>query len=82
MMVWDIRCPAIMCNRSNTAYQAPVLAVQVSAPTHFMHLLLHSNCKPNAMTFPLAAGRRLMRPSLNNCSATLSAAVIPGICGV
>ncbi|EIE22055.1 WD40 repeat-like protein, partial [Coccomyxa subellipsoidea C-169] len=28
MMVWDIRCPAIMCNRSNTAYQAPVLAVQ------------------------------------------------------
>ena len=30
MMVWDVRCPAIMCNRSNTAYQAPVLAVQVS----------------------------------------------------
>lgn len=30
MMVWDVRCPAIMCTRSNTAYQAPVLAVQVS----------------------------------------------------
>ncbi|KAK9909895.1 hypothetical protein WJX75_009187 [Coccomyxa subellipsoidea] len=28
MMVWDVRCPAIMCNRSHTAYQAPVLAVQ------------------------------------------------------
>ncbi|BDA42072.1 probable denticleless protein homolog at N-terminal half [Coccomyxa sp. Obi] len=28
MMVWDVRCPAIMCSRSNTAYQAPVLAVQ------------------------------------------------------
>ena len=34
MMVWDVRCPAIMCNRSHTAYQAPVLAVQVCILSH------------------------------------------------